>query len=241
MDTRFWGPDGWRLLHLITENYPDNASIIEKNNYKFFFKSLPYVLPCIYCRKSLHKYMHSLPIDNYLNSRNDLCKWLYLIHNQVNNKLRMQGLNDKPDPPFEFVKKKYEIYLVNLLSQNCIGMPGWNFIYTIMFNYPLVVNQIEYTRYLNYIIFIKYLGKVIPFPIIKNKYLEITSILEYNVILLSRENLTKWFHSTEKEIRLLLDCKCTNYSDRCKIIEKYRAGCGNGKDIKPTCRTNNSK
>ena len=53
MDTRFWGPDGWKLLHSITENYPTVPDKKNKDLYRKFFLSLPYVLPCVYCRKSL--------------------------------------------------------------------------------------------------------------------------------------------------------------------------------------------
>ena len=51
MDTRFWGPDGWLLLHSIAQNYPSNPTKEDKYTYKHFFNSLKHVLPCIYCRR----------------------------------------------------------------------------------------------------------------------------------------------------------------------------------------------
>ena len=56
MDTRFWGPSGWQLLHSITNKYPNNPDKLEKDAYEIFFKSLPFILPCIYCRNSLTEY-----------------------------------------------------------------------------------------------------------------------------------------------------------------------------------------
>ena len=34
MDTKFWGPDCWNLLHCITQNYPESPSEYSKKNYK---------------------------------------------------------------------------------------------------------------------------------------------------------------------------------------------------------------
>ena len=37
MDTRFWGPDGWKLLHSIVEGYPSRPTPENKATYKNFF------------------------------------------------------------------------------------------------------------------------------------------------------------------------------------------------------------
>ena len=104
MDTRFWGPDGWKLLHSIVEKYPLNPSITEQNTYKNFMNSLKHVLPCIYCRRSFHQYLNELPIHNKLEDRGfpldhreNLFRWIYLIHNKVNQKLRSQNLIENDD------------------------------------------------------------------------------------------------------------------------------------------------
>jgi hypothetical protein len=46
---------------------------------------------------------HSL--DDALESRELLTRWLWKIHNEVNSKLRNQKLPVKPDPLFEDVEK----------------------------------------------------------------------------------------------------------------------------------------
>ena len=68
MDTKFWGPSGWKLLHLITFTYePSQSKAVGK-----FFELLPFVLPCKFCRASLTEYMDDDPID--LKSKATLTK-----------------------------------------------------------------------------------------------------------------------------------------------------------------------
>ena len=88
MDTRFWGPSGWRLLHLITFAYEPERD--KKNVCKFFHK-LPYVLPCKFCRASLSEYMLEDPVEDACASPEKLQRWLWRIHNKVTAKLRAAG------------------------------------------------------------------------------------------------------------------------------------------------------
>ena len=61
MDTRFWGPPGWKLLHQIAYQYPENPTPEDKLNYGIFYSNLGNVLPCKYCRNSFTKYIKNLP------------------------------------------------------------------------------------------------------------------------------------------------------------------------------------
>ena len=130
MDTRFWGPSGWRLLHLITFTYEPSQS----KEVRQFFELLPYVLPCKFCRRSLGEYMEEDPLEPALASRKTLSEWLYRIHNKVNAKLRGQGLPTAPDPSFASVKKEYE----SRLAAGCSGtqFEGWEFLFSIAENHP---------------------------------------------------------------------------------------------------------
>ena len=113
MMTKVWGPPGWLFLHCVTFGYPFkidemNPEHLEKKNfYKNFFFNLGKVLPCKYCRESYDKYFKEIPIDNFLNTRKELCLWLYLIHNKVNDKL---GVPTCDIPSFDEVHTKYESY-----------------------------------------------------------------------------------------------------------------------------------
>ena len=104
MDTEFWGKSGWELCHSIAYLFdPENTF---KSMIKLFYKSLQYVLPCVYCRRSFKKFIQMDPID--VTSRRSLTKWIYTIHNHVNDKLRKQGYPIPPNPSIEMVDTIYE-------------------------------------------------------------------------------------------------------------------------------------
>jgi hypothetical protein len=113
MMTKVWGPPGWLFLHCVTFGYPyvidefDYTHFQKRNDYKQFFTYLGKILPCRYCRESYNQYIKELPIDNFLGSRKDLCLWLYLIHNKVNDKL---GVPKCDIPSFKELQEKYESY-----------------------------------------------------------------------------------------------------------------------------------
>jgi len=241
MDTRFWGPDGWKLLHSIVEGYPSKPSKEDKMTYKNFFLTIEHILPCIYCRRSFKQYLGELPLEPYLKNKKMLTEWLYIMHNKVNGKLRKQGLNNNPDPKLVEICTRYKQYVRDINKSNCIGMPGWDFIYSIIFNFPIHKNDIEIERYYQHIVFFKYLAKVLPFKSVKNNYINYINETNFDKILIGRTQFKKWFYKFEKSIKKLIDCKCLKFSDRCDSVEIYRAGCGGKKDKKPTCRVGNSK
>jgi hypothetical protein len=123
MDTRFWGPSGWRLLHLVAAAKRDESLP--------FFELLPYVLPCKFCRTSLSDYYAADPLPS---DGSNLPKWIYRIHNQVNKKLRDQRLPTAPNPSWESVKKKYEDWIE--LPCGARRMVGWDFLYSIAYTTP---------------------------------------------------------------------------------------------------------
>lgn len=96
MNTKFWGPAGWVMLHTITFNYPEviddkDEDHVERRKYtKRLFNDLRYTLPCKYCRLSFKEFLKQEPIEPHLGSRDALTHWLYRVHNLVNDKLRKQ-------------------------------------------------------------------------------------------------------------------------------------------------------
>ena len=79
-----WGPYGWKFMHYVALGYPDLPTHNDKQNYKNFFASLQNVLPCAKCAQNYKQNLSELPIDNHLESRDHLVKWLIDIHNKVN-------------------------------------------------------------------------------------------------------------------------------------------------------------
>jgi hypothetical protein len=111
MMTKVWGPAGWLFLHCVSFGYPyaindqnpDHAT--KKEDYMNFFYYLGKVLPCKYCRDSYMEFYKELNLNNNLDTREQLTKWLYDMHNKVNHKL---GVPECQIPTYEELQDKYE-------------------------------------------------------------------------------------------------------------------------------------
>jgi len=79
-----WGPSAWTFLHTVTYNYPENPSGNDKKNYHNFFMNLQHVLPCKKCQAHYTENIQKYDLNNSLDNRDDLVKWLIDIHNEVN-------------------------------------------------------------------------------------------------------------------------------------------------------------
>jgi len=102
MQVNFWGPPGWTFLHTITFNYKPSEE--NKKKYLNFFNSLETVLPCPYCCSSFGTYAKAIPIEEYIDTKEGLIYWLYVIHNLVNQK------TCKPLVSYKSVIINYEKY-----------------------------------------------------------------------------------------------------------------------------------
>ena len=138
MDTRFWGPSGWRLLHLMTFAYQPEH---DKDAMREFLFALPFVLPCKFCRSSLAQYYEEMPFENALGSSAALSRWMWKIHGKVNQKLRGQGQSIPPDPSYATVRKVY----LERLSYGCskTNFPGWEFLFSIVENHPFSQKEVS--------------------------------------------------------------------------------------------------
>lgn len=253
MDTRYWGPSGWRLLHTITFAYNPH----DKANFREFFKILPFVLPCKYCRTSLAEYMERHDLEPALESRATLTKWLWKIHNEVNSKLRNQGIPTADDPPFESIEKFYK----NILSTGCsrTSFPGWEFLFSIADLHPLsplarksvampgapdceTMTTLEEKNKWNcltpkeriplYNTFWRLVGLVLPFKEWREFWIEHGTIKSLD----TRSETMQWLWnircSMESELELLNKCK---YSSLCKSLIQHRSDCSK-KARGKTCR-----
>jgi hypothetical protein len=87
MNQNIWGSSMWFSLHTITMNYPNNPTYIQKKDYKNFFNSLQYVIPCTVCRRNYQRHLKELPLEPALTNRKTLVYWLIDIHNMVNSEI----------------------------------------------------------------------------------------------------------------------------------------------------------
>ena len=228
MDTRFWGPPGWKLLHSVTSGYPKVPTLQLKDTYRIWFHSLPEVLPCIYCRRSLAQYYQELPPIKHraFDSCENLSTWIYHIHNKVNDKLRKQGLNERNDPSLKRILKRY------CGNEEVKCLQGWDFLYAIALNYPDHKSLVTKSQEQNYYLFFSYLPKVIPHPEFSEKMHQYIKEYPIRHFLSDRLDLSKWLYGLEKSVSG--DCCC--FSQRCREVEQFRAGCKGKGDEKPTCR-----
>lgn len=132
MDTKFWGPSGWRLLHTLTFTYTP----VKRAAMRDFLETLPFILPCKFCRHSLAEY-YCVDFPDLTNATT-LSRWLWRIHNKVNAKLRSQGQTLPPDPTYAAVKRMYEESLPNG-DGACQSFPGWDFLFSVAYSHPLTV------------------------------------------------------------------------------------------------------
>ena len=130
MDTRFWGPSGWCLLHLIAAAPQPNP-----RKTKEWFDLLEFVLPCKYCRASFHDYTNLQPLTlAIIANREKFSRWLFDIHNRVNGKLRGQGLLTSADPSWPSVRDRY----FKMQAGLCGSQPfiGWDFMTSVAYSTP---------------------------------------------------------------------------------------------------------
>ena len=146
MDPNIWGSKSWLFLHTITFNYPNNPSNSDKLNYKNFFNSLIYVLPCNYCKHNLKIHMKQLPIDDALNNKNTLVKWLFNIHNLTNKHLKKNIFTYE-----QFISK----YKIIFHKKNKCSYNNYYIYIFIIFIIILIIITIyyyynKYNKYINY-------------------------------------------------------------------------------------------
>lgn len=96
INPKLWGPSFWNTLYFTGLNYPvkfdkeNKCHLLLRKQYKIFYCSLQYILPCVFCLESYRRFWKEDDIDKYLNSRLDLLKWLYMLKDKVNKKLIFQ-------------------------------------------------------------------------------------------------------------------------------------------------------
>lgn len=96
-----WGPSGWKFLHSISFAYPEHPTVVDKQRYLRFFKTLAYVLPCPACRKEYASISRNLSIGD-LKNQETLSRWLVNTHNIVNKRLGKHVMS------YNSVKKMYQ-------------------------------------------------------------------------------------------------------------------------------------
>ena len=87
-----WGPHGWKFMHYVSLGYPQEPTENDRRAYRTFYTSLQNVLPCETCQGNYQKNLSELPIDDALQSRDTLVKWVIDVHNKVNSESNKKEL-----------------------------------------------------------------------------------------------------------------------------------------------------
>lgn len=246
MDTTFWGPDGWILLHTITYFLPEKLNSKEQKLVKSFYENVSKILPCKYCRNSNQKYMKSLPIQKYSSTRANMNLWIYLLHNKVNNKLRRQGYCIYDNPKFEEIDSKYQNMRLQIVNERakCIEILICNkFIGSIIFNFPNYLrNCNEHMKYNDLIrLYNDFFNQLVIFSklldsqcgITLNQYLDINPI----------NDVIQFDKDEQKNLEMTLDTKLKLYSwyfNLCSYF-KYQHKIGLDNQLKNMVKTDVKK
>lgn len=215
VDTRFWGPSGWQLFHLIAfrSDHPNHV-----------FELMQTVLPCKFCRESTAKFVKELPLQN------DAGRWLYEIHNKVNYKLRTQCkdnpevMNPGPDPTFEEVKSLYA-------AMKATDVPGRDFLFSVASNYPTnpTSEDIETQR-----VFMEALSKEYPFHKLQRVF---QSYMKRSPIQLqSKKDYMKWMYGLLYKLGQTIEIEIPSYKGYVQRVMYYTSGCDKKTYKGKTCR-----
>jgi hypothetical protein len=215
MDTRFWGPSAWQLFHLISfkSEHPDDVLNMMKD-----------VLPCRFCRESTTQFVKEHPL------RGDPGKWLYDLHNRVNDKLRKQAKEDPTvvdpgaDPSFAEVKAKYA-------ALKPTAVPGRDFLFSIASNYPDVPEPEQMATQRT---FLHALAKVYPFQSLRNVYA--AYLQAHEPLLGSRKAYTKWMYGLLKALSAEVGVSIGTYKGYVQHVAYYKSGCAKKTYRGKTCR-----
>ena len=216
MDTRYWGPSGWQLFHLIAFRSPNPGDVL---------RDMKKVLPCKFCRASTTEFVAAHPL------RGDPGKWLFDLHNRVNNKLRTQCKDDPavvnpgPDPSFDDIKQRYAAMKVS------DGVPGRDFLFSIAVNYPDAPEESDKATQET---FLRHLALAYPFEELQTVF---ASYIASNAPdLSSRKAYMKWMYGLLRDLSKKADTSIPSFKGYSQQVAYYKSGCAKKSYKGKTCR-----
>lgn len=100
---------------MVALGYPESPDAAARDAYRRYFESLEHVLPCATCQRGYGTLLAAMPINDVLDSREDLFRWTVDLHNEVGKKL------GKPHMTAQFVREKYIFGLETLKPARVSG------------------------------------------------------------------------------------------------------------------------
>jgi len=252
MDTRFWGPSGWRLLHLIVTTPLNNRKIEDINE---FFRLVPFILPCKFCRYSLSSYYEKRPVPTH-----NFEIWLYNIHNDVNEKLRSQNLLKEPNPTYKEIHDRYKEWSNTPCAPTKVL--GWDFLFSVANTTPSrnshstpmndaptnaetpeLRNKWNIMKYKERLPYIEkwwaLVGRVLPFDPWLNAWAKSEKINGHINLKNGKKPALAWLYSMEQSICKLMaeEAQHNSFNGLCREITAFSSGCSKTTNARiKTCR-----
>jgi hypothetical protein len=240
------------MLHMVSFRAPT----LPTRPLALFLKTLPYVLPCKYCRASLSDYYFADPIPT---DSAEMAEWMYRIHNRVNGKLREQKLLDAPNPKWDEVKHRYEEWGAAPCSAR--RMVGWDFLFSIANTTPSTStrstpmpgapptlptpalrnrwNVMTASERFSYIeMWWDALGKVLPFEEWRAAWRGALERHGAAPVQKGRRAMVSWLYAMERAVcrHLHEETPHNTFEGLCSELATFRSECGKSKRSK-TCRS----
>lgn len=217
IDTRYWGPSGWQLFHLIAFKSPEAKDVLD---------DMAGILPCPFCRESTTKFVKQHPLKEPYG------RWLYEIHAMVNNKLRTQCAEDPavidpgPDPSYEDVKATYD------RLKTPTAVPGRDFLMAVAYNYPAAPTPRDMSTHRE---FFHHLVEAYPFPSLRK--IAKAYLAAHDPDLSSQRAVTRWMYGLLTALtKGVPGAPLRSYRGYMAHLAYYKSGCS-GKTYKgKTCR-----
>lgn len=87
-----WGTHYWFFLHTIAFYYPDPPNDITKRKYYDLIHNFPLFIPDAKIGDKFASLLDKYPLSPYLCSRESFLRWVFFIHNKINNHLGKREL-----------------------------------------------------------------------------------------------------------------------------------------------------
>ena len=127
----------------------------------------------------------------------------------------------------------------NGLMTKVWGPPGWVFLHSVTFGYPIEPTFAQKEHYRN---FFTNIGNIFPCKYCRDSYkVFLQEIPLDNAVLDTRNNLVEWLWKIHNRVNKKLGTKPTGLREVKARYEKYRALCSKGKQIGCTIPTSGKK
>lgn len=87
LNPKVWGPPYWFFLHTLCFTYPNNPNDAMKKKYYDTLMNFDLFIPHSDIAGVYRYLLNKYPLKPYLDNKEDLVKWGWLVHNSVNDLL----------------------------------------------------------------------------------------------------------------------------------------------------------